>query len=334
MIRHALAAAAGLVLAAAVGAPASAHGPDAPAATDYRTTVTGVSAGLDGVTVRAVEAGNRLELTNRGGEPVEVLGYAGEPFLEIRPDGVYENARSPMAGTDAADPTAPPQWQRISAEPVARWHDDRAHWTGADPPAQAAADPATTHRLRDWVVPLRRGVTAHRISGTLDWVPPPQPGAWWAAALLLAAGTAAAAHRAGRRRTWVVAPLALLGGLATLGYAAARQLDAGATGPGGVLLGLLGGGLGPALSGLTAAVLGVVLLIRRSGDDFVTAVVAACLAVFGGLTNSAVFGSGVVPAPGPAWWVRAAVAAAIGVGAGLTVAAIVRLRAPVRPAPA
>jgi uncharacterized membrane protein len=101
-----------------------------------------------------------------------------------------------------------------------------------------------------------------------------------------------------------------------------------------VLLGLLGGGLWPALSGLTAAVLGVVLLIRRSGDDFVTAVVAACLAVFGGLTNSAVFGAGVVPAPGPAWWVRAAVAAAIGVGAGLTVAAIVRLRAPVRPAPA
>ncbi len=330
MIRHALAATAGLVLAVAVGAPASAHGPDAPAPTDYRTTVTGVSAGLTGVTVRAVEAGNRLELTNRSGGPVEVLGYDGEPYLEIRPDGVYQNARSPTArpGTDAADPTAPPQWQRISAEPVARWHDDRAHWTGADPPAQAAADPATTHRLRDWVVPLRRGVAAHQITGTLDWVPPPQPGVWWAAALLLAAGTAAAAHLAGRRRTTVVAPLALLAGLTTLGYAAARQLDAGAAGPGGVLLGLLGGGLWQALSGLTAAALGVLLLVRRSGDDFVTAVVAACLAVFGGLANTGVFGAGVVPAPGPAWWVRATVAMAIGVGAGLTVAAVLRLRAP------
>jgi hypothetical protein len=324
--RYALAAAAGVLLAVAAGAPASAHGDAAPDASDYRVAVTDVPAELTGVAVRVIEAGERLELTNRGDRPVEVLGYAGEPYLEIRPDGAYRNVHSP------GDPALPPRWQRTAAEPVVRWHDERTQWTDDALPAQAVADPGRTHRLRDWAVPLRRGVTAYQLRGTLDWVPPPQPGGWWAGALLLSAATAGLTHLAGARRRLVVAPLALAAGFTTVGYAAARTVDAGAAGPGGVLLGLLGPGLWPTLSGLAAAGVGAALLLRRRANDFVVALVAACLTLFGGLTTSAAFGAGVLPAPGPAWWWRTTVVLAVGIGAGLTAAAVLRLR--VAPAPA
>ena len=61
----------------ALAAPAAAHGADAPDATDYRTEVTGLSPCDTGVTVRAVEAGARLELSNDTGATVTVLGYSG-----------------------------------------------------------------------------------------------------------------------------------------------------------------------------------------------------------------------------------------------------------------
>ena len=84
---------AGAVIAPAT--PASAHGGDAPGSTAYRTTVTGLSTPEKGLSVRAVEGGARLELTNETGHPVEVLGYAGEPYLDIRPDGTWQNVNSP-----------------------------------------------------------------------------------------------------------------------------------------------------------------------------------------------------------------------------------------------
>ena len=118
------------------------------------------------------------------------------------------------------------------------------------------------------------------------------------------------AHLAGRRRAAVIAPVLLVAGPATIGYAAATTIDAGAPGVGEVLLGLLGAALWPALSGVSATVLG------------------AALALFGGLTNAGVFGASLLPAAGPAGLWRVAVAVAVGAGAGVTVAAILRLRVP------
>jgi hypothetical protein len=42
------------------------------------------------------------------------------------------------------------------------------------------------HRVSDWPMPLRDGTTTAQITGTVDWVPPPEPGGSWAAVLLLA----------------------------------------------------------------------------------------------------------------------------------------------------
>ena len=126
-----LGAVAGLAAALVPASGASAHGADAPDGTNYRTTVTTVTPAVAGLTVRAVEAGGRLELTNHSGRTIEVLGYSGEPYLEVRPDGVYENTRSPATYVNetltadspvpaSADPTAAPEWRQVSGEPVAR----------------------------------------------------------------------------------------------------------------------------------------------------------------------------------------------------------------------
>ena len=106
-------------------APAAAHGADAPSGTNYRTRVSAVSPAVAGLTVRAVEAGARLELDNRTGRTIEVIGYESEPYLEVRPDGVFANTRSASyylnmsLGPGApvpltADAAAPPSWQRLS----------------------------------------------------------------------------------------------------------------------------------------------------------------------------------------------------------------------------
>lgn len=329
---------AGVPAAALPAAPAWAHGADAPDGTDYRTAITGVSPAVPGLTVRAVEAGGRLELHNRTGRTIEVLGYQGEPYLEVRPDGVYENVHSPATYLNVslrgdaqppptADATRPPQWRKAAGEPVARWHDHRTHWMSATRPPQVAADPAREHRIRDWTVPLRDGTGTVTARGTLDWLPPPLGPLWWVATLLTAVVVAAlGAVTAGRPGT-ALAALAVLGGLAAIGYAVARELDAGASGPAAVAVGLLLGQVWPVLTGLAAVVAGGYALARRAAGDFALALVGACLAAFAGLPNVAVFGRAVAPVPWPAWSARLVVLAVVGIGAGLALAGTLRLRA-------
>ena len=181
-----------LTLILSTGSPASAHGADAPDATNYRSAITS-QPGLDGLEIRTIEAGARLQLTNSTGRNIEVLGYQGEPYLEIRPDGVYENYHSPATYLNItithvdppahADPTVPPVWNKVSDEPTYRWHDQRALWTSPQPPDFVQADPDQPHHIRDWTVPMRVDATPLELKGTLDWVPPPAGWLWWLAAV-------------------------------------------------------------------------------------------------------------------------------------------------------
>ncbi|MFD0967386.1 hypothetical protein [Plantactinospora endophytica] len=330
----------GLLAVLASATPAAAHAADTPDGTNYRTEVTGVTPAEPGLRVRVVEAGARLELENRTGRTVEVLGYAGEPYLEIRPDGVYENTASPatylnrtLAGDTplpaGADPTRAPSWRRVGSEPVVRWHDQRARWLEDAPPAGVAAAPDRPHRVRDWVVPLRAGLRGMELRGTLDWLPPPDPLPWWSASLLgvLVVGVLGLlprASRPGRRATVALAGLAGAGGLAAIAYALARGADAGL---GGMLLGLVTGQLWPTLTGAAALAAGAYALTRRPAGDFALALAGTCLALFTGVTNAAVFLRSVVPVPWPAQSARVLVAVVIAVGGGLAVAGVLRLRA-------
>ncbi|PRY21005.1 hypothetical protein [Pseudosporangium ferrugineum] len=306
-------------------APASAHGGEAPDATAYRIEVTGLSVAAPGLTVRVVEAGARLELTNDTGRTVEVLGYSGEPYLEVRPDGTYQNVNSPAAYTNRtlggdtpvpsnAGPAAAPQWDRISGDRTVRWHDQRIRWAGADPPPEAAADPSRPHKLRDWSVPLRQGVTTFAATGTLTWEPPPPAWAWWAGAIVLAAGVTAAGLRLRRG----IGAVAVVAGTIALAYAVTRTT-----------VGV--GGQAPAIGAAAIAVAAGVLTLR-GGTPFVLVVGGAALAVFGGLADAGVFTQAVVDFPGPGWAARAAVLFAIGAGAGVGATGALRLRSPA-PAP-
>ncbi|MFI9530520.1 hypothetical protein [Micromonospora rosaria] len=344
---------AGVLAGSVAGAvPAAAHGADAPAGTDYRTEVTGVFPARPGVTVRAIEAGARLELTNHGDRPVEVMGYSGEPYLRVGPDGTFENVRSPatylnrtIAGGSVlppeADPAAAPQWRRVDRAPTVRWHDRRALWREAGPPPEVRAAPDREHRVRDWAIPLRDGddgaggpaaTEPVEIRGTLDWVPPPDPYPWWVGVTLglLAVGGLGllpAGTRAGARALAGLGGLLAAGGLAAGVVIVGRELDAGAGGVGGVLVGLLSGQVWPLLTGLGALAAGGYALARRPAADFVLALAGTCLALFAGVGNVAAFARSVLPAPWPTQSVRVLTAVVLVAGAGAAAAGIFRLRA-------
>ena len=90
----------------------------------------------------------------------------------------------------------------------------------------------------------------------------------------------------------------------------------------------------PGLAGLATAASGGYALARRPSADFALALAGACLALFAGLPNAAVFGRGVAPVPFDPTLARVAVAAVLAIGAGLLVANALRMRAAVRAAPA
>ncbi|MEU7589933.1 hypothetical protein AB0A95_26980 [Micromonospora sp. NPDC049230] len=356
MIRTLLARA-GLIATAAfaatvlTAAPAAAHGADAPDGTDYRTRATGVTPQRPGLEVRVVEAGARLELTNDTGRAIEVIGYSGEPYLRVGPDGVFENSRSPatylnrtITGDAAlpaeADPAAPPAWRRIADGSAVRWHDQRALWQESAPPAQVRAAPDREHRVREWTIPLRDGTDPLTIGGTLDWVPPPDAYTWWAVTTvgLLAVGAlglVAAAAPAGGRALSALGSLLVVGGALAVGYPVGRELDAGAHGVGGVLVGLLSGQIWSLLTGCGAIAAGWYALSRRPAADFAVALAGACLALFAGVGNAAVFARSIAPVPWSPGMARVMVAVTLVTGAGATLAGVLRLHAAAKtPTPA
>jgi hypothetical protein len=154
-------------------------------------------------------------VTNRGEEDLVVLGYEGEPFLRIGPDGVFENRNSPATYLNAerygdvavpprADPRAEPAWGLVTRTPSLAWHDHRVHWMSPRQPAPVRADPGREQLVNAWEVPLRHGDRDLLLAGELWWVPGPSPWPWLAAALVL---TAPAVAGLGHRRRSLAARL-------------------------------------------------------------------------------------------------------------------------------
>jgi hypothetical protein len=210
---------AGLLLVVGKAGPAQAHVVGIGGrASNYRTDVLDVTPPTPGLTVRVLEAGNQLELTNRSDREVVVLGYRSEPYLRVGPAGVYENKRSPSAYANRfanapsripadLDPAAPPQWRRIRDQPDAVWHDHRSHWSGPDPPAVTADRDHRQVIVPNWQIPLRLGQRTALIEGDIVWVPGPSP--WpWVLLALIAFGVVLAAGW--RRQLVLLAPLVVV----------------------------------------------------------------------------------------------------------------------------
>ena len=270
------------LLAATVLAPPAEAGvlTDVPG-TNFQTRLKVVEPRVDGLRLEVIELGNRLELTNRTGSEVVVLGYDNEPYLRVGLDGVFTNRRSPATYLNAdrratrpvpddAGAEAAPEWVRISSGPVARWYDHRVHWMGVqDPPAVRAA-PGERHVVfPSWTVPVVHGDVRIEARGDLVWVPGPGLWPWLLLALApLGLGTlvlgAATFYRVDSWRAGLLAGGALL----VLGAAAALLAGPRHRSPALVL------GTGAAWA---AGVSAVALLRRRARAGFYAATAAGTI---------------------------------------------------------
>jgi hypothetical protein len=183
---------------------------------DPRIVILSVSPPVPGLSVRVLEAGNKLELTNRSGQQVVVLGYDGEPYLRVGPAGVEENERAPSTYLNRstlplarqrvpaqADPSALPRWRHVASQPVTIWHDHRSHWSGQGAPPGVRATPGREQVVvPTWPVPLRVGSRTVLVTGQIVWVPGPSPWPWMGLSVLLCATGCWRPARPGPGRPW------------------------------------------------------------------------------------------------------------------------------------
>ena len=164
------------VLVVLTAAPAAAD-PAKPG--DYTSTVTRTEPPVSGISVKVVGGDGFLELTVQPGHDVVVLGYAGGPWLHIRPDGtVEENQLSPAtflngsrfaktaAPADVTEDTEknqPPVYKQVATGGTFAWHDHRIHWMSPQPKDH----PRGRVIFADWKVPMIVDGTPVTVHGRL-----------------------------------------------------------------------------------------------------------------------------------------------------------------------
>lgn len=181
-----------LVLIAAAS-PALAHGRGSDA-TNFASRIV-AAPDLPGVTWRIYGGDEMLAVDNRRDEELVVLGYEGEPYLRVGPEGVFVNRRSPatylnedrfgeVAVPPEADARAEPDWQQVSDGTSHAWHDHRIHWMSPTPPP-AITDPDAETLVQPWEVELVAGGRELVLAGELWWVPGPSVWPWLVGALVV-----------------------------------------------------------------------------------------------------------------------------------------------------
>jgi hypothetical protein len=177
-----------LILLAAAG-QALAHGGSRH---DFVSEIRRVTPAVPGLEVRVLGSDSRLQLRDPGHHTVVVLGYDGEPFARLLPEGSAQvNVRSPATYLNQnrsadvevpqeADSRAAPVWRAYTGNGRLEWHDHRAHWMGAGTPPQVSDTTART-KVFDYRVPIVVDGNRATIEGTLYWAgrpnPPPLAGA-------------------------------------------------------------------------------------------------------------------------------------------------------------
>lgn len=317
--------------------PAAAHSVGGVEASNFETTVNGLTPRVPGLTVEAVDLGSELELRNDTGADVIVPGYQGEPYLRVGPGGVFENRRSPAAYLNRsrngktrvpsdADAAAPPDWRKTGSGVTARWHDHRAHWMGTSDPPEVVRDPGRRHVIDRWRVGLQRGSQTITVRGDLVWVPGPSPWGWIIGALVAALALVALS----RTRLWA-SVLAVALGIVVVSEAVhvIGQWTATAASFGSKLSASI-----YSIGGVALAVIALVWILVRPPSNAIPAVLFAGLVVVaaGGLADLTVLTRSQLPTDLPDGIARLQVAIALGLGIGLAAAAALRLRPPA-PAP-
>ena len=183
------------LLVAALAWPAAAHGRGTES-TNFNSRVLSAPE-LPGVTWQVFGGDQYLSVTNSSDTEVLVLGYEGEPYARIGPDGVYVNLASEATYVNAdryaevsdipaeVGPDQEPRWDLVSGDPTYAWHDHRIHWMSPALPPQVTDPGRRTVVNPEWQVPFEYGDRTEMVTGELVWVPPSSPVPWLALALLL-----------------------------------------------------------------------------------------------------------------------------------------------------
>jgi hypothetical protein len=326
-----------LIVGGVITAPAaSAHTIAGVQATNYQSTIEAVSPPSSTISVRLLDLGRRVQLTNRGRNDVVVFGYEGEPYLRVGPDGVFENRHSPtlyknqatVNGTTATVPksasaSAQPQWHRTSGGDTARWRDQRTRWEGADPPG-VKRDPGRRQVVvQSWTIQLREGTGALAVTGRIVYVPPPALAPWLglAAVLLVAVAALGLGPHWGPQLSAAVAALVAVDVVQTFASGAVAHEAL-------LLLFVkvvLGGIFSSVAWGVGAVSIGP-LQRGREGALIGAGVAGLFIALFSGLTDLGTLVNSQAPSTLPDSLARAGVAVALGVGLGLVGAVFVVIR--------
>ena len=147
---------------------------------NFLSEIEGVQPALDGLRLEMLNRDDRIELENRSGKDIVIIGYDDEPYARIKADGTVEVNTNSKAyylnedrfGTGEVPETLPsePEWKELSKGGRFEWHDHRAHYMGKGTPPQVK-DPDKRQKVFDWEVPLQAGGTTAAITGTLFWTP-------------------------------------------------------------------------------------------------------------------------------------------------------------------
>ena len=315
--------------------PASAHTISGPRPSNYRTTIVKVNPAVPGTSVRVVDLGAKMELTNRTARDVTVLGYLGEPYLRVGPHGAYENLHSQatylnktrLGGTVPPNvdtsPTATPVWKKISDGHTVRWHDHRIHWMSSQLPPQVAAAPGSfSHLSTQNIVMIHEPDQRIVVTVALDWVPGPSGIPW----IPVIAGFFLLGLFAALLPRWRVVLAALLGLLVVVDAAHAIAYEVARPGTNvAKFLQFLGGSFVSIFVWIVAGFTIVGVLRRRAEALYGVILVGLMVALVGGATDLSSLWKSQLENVGPHALTRLEVSIALGLGAGLVVGALIRL---------
>jgi hypothetical protein len=327
--------AAAFALLVASATPAAAHGTGGLKPTNYETRILRIEPDVPGLDLDVVDLGDRLQLTNTGDRDVVVLGYEGEPYLRVGPQGVFENVRSPAHFLNrtrlnpppvppSASSDAAPRWRKTSGGTSVAWHDHRAHWMSASSPPAVQRDPGRRHLVQEFELTLRAADRTVTVRGDVIWVPAP---AVWPM-LVVALALALLVVALGRTRIW---PWVLAVGLVALAASEVVHLVGAwpaSTDPG-TTKAL--GSLFIVAACIIACVPLVVLLFHRDDPYAMTpAALLGAIAVLltGGLAEVQNLLRSQLPTVLAPALARLQVVLALGLGLGIAITAVLRLQRP------
>ncbi len=319
---------------------ADAHSAGNSPSSNYLTSIESIratpSSGIrKGFRLRSIEAGSRLELRWLSGPEIVVPDYDDHPYLRIGSRGAFVNTQSnayylnrdrngatPLP-TDL-HPEGPPTWLKLSTEPVARWHDHRAHLMGGEPP-NVAADPGHRHTVQEESVTFSQGKNTFDAAVRVSWVPGPN-----ATPLLIGAGAIAMvltawgwwAMRRGRRLKTFCSVL-----LGLLIVVDAFHLTGIAFGIQGTFTSSLARMFSVGFVSIAAWLIGLIsmyVLVRRKNTDgfYLAAFSAAFITLVGGLADFAVLYRTSIPFAFPVTLARWSVIGTLALGVTVVVTAV------------